>query len=94
MKATGSAGGRVRTRHTTCNASTGGAGGFYERVNSIATAVSNSNQPKARRTLTADTLAASVIILLTVTVVQRTVGFGRGILFCRWLSPESLESAK
>jgi PST family polysaccharide transporter len=27
---------------------------------------------------------------LTVTVVQRTVGFGRGILFCRWLSPESL----
>lgn len=31
-----------------------------------------------------------MIILLTVTVVQRTVGFGRGILFCRWLSPESL----
>lgn len=31
-----------------------------------------------------------MIILLTVTVVQRTVGFGRGILFCKWLSPESL----
>jgi O-antigen/teichoic acid export membrane protein len=31
-----------------------------------------------------------VIILLTVTIVQRTIGFGRGILFCRWLSPEAL----
>src|SRR5688572_32076545 len=43
-----------------------------------------------RRSLQADTLAASVVILLTVTVVQRTVGFGRGLLFCRWMSPESL----
>lgn len=43
-----------------------------------------------RRSLQADTLAASVVILLVVTVVQRTVGFGRGVLFCRWLSPESL----
>lgn len=37
-----------------------------------------------------DTLALSVVILLVVTVVQRSVGFGRGILFCRWLSPEAL----
>ena len=43
-----------------------------------------------KRSLQADTLAASVIILLTVTVVQRTVGFGRGLLFCRWMSPEAL----
>ncbi|HEX6962619.1 MAG TPA: lipopolysaccharide biosynthesis protein [Lacipirellula sp.] len=43
-----------------------------------------------RRSLQADTLAASVILLLTVTVVQRTVGFGRGLLFCRWMSPEAL----
>ena len=46
--------------------------------------------PTGRRSLQADTLAASVVILLTVTVVQRTVGFGRGVLFCRWLAPESL----
>jgi len=40
--------------------------------------------------LRSDTLAASVVILLVATVVQRTVGFGRGVLFCRWLSPETL----
>ena len=37
-----------------------------------------------------DTLAASVVILLAANVVQRSVGFGRGILFCRWLSPDEL----
>ncbi|MBX3424766.1 MAG: lipopolysaccharide biosynthesis protein [Pirellulales bacterium] len=51
----------------------------------------NSSAPHdGRRTLKADTLAASVVILLAVTVIQRSVGFGRGILFCRWLSPEVL----
>ena len=40
--------------------------------------------------LRTDTLAASVVILLLATVVQRSVGFGRGVLFCRWLSPETL----
>ena len=44
----------------------------------------------ARRCLSPDSLAASVAVLLIVTVVQRTVGFGRGILFCRWLTPEEL----
>ncbi|TWT89696.1 MurJ-like flippase [Pseudobythopirellula maris] len=29
-------------------------------------------------------------MVLMVTVVQRTVGFGRGVLFCRWLDPEEL----
>jgi O-antigen/teichoic acid export membrane protein len=43
-----------------------------------------------RRSLQADTLAASVVILLVVTVVQRTIGFGRGVLFCRWMTPEAL----
>ena len=37
-----------------------------------------------------DTLAASVTILLLANIVQRTIGFGRGILFCRWLSPDEL----
>jgi len=31
-----------------------------------------------------------VIILLVATVVQRTIGLGRGVVFCRWLTPESL----
>ena len=37
-----------------------------------------------------DTLAASVTILLVANIVQRSIGFGRGILFCRWLSPDEL----
>ena len=48
------------------------------------------NTQKERRSLQADTLAASVVILLVATVVQRSIGFGRGVLFCRWLSPETL----
>lgn len=30
------------------------------------------------------------MILIAVTLVQRSVGFGRGVLFCRWLSPTTL----
>jgi polysaccharide transporter, PST family len=37
-----------------------------------------------------DTLAASIVILLSMTVLQRLIGFGRGVLFCRWLDPEQL----
>ena len=40
--------------------------------------------------LSADSLATSVALLLVMTVLQRSVGFGRGILFCRWLTPETL----
>lgn len=43
-----------------------------------------------RRGFKPDTLLASVVVLLLVTVVQRSIGFGRGILFCRWLEPEAL----
>lgn len=45
---------------------------------------------EAATELRADTLAASVMILLVMSVVQRLVGFTRGVLFCRWLSPEEL----
>ncbi|TWU27298.1 lipopolysaccharide biosynthesis protein [Bythopirellula polymerisocia] len=31
-----------------------------------------------------------MIILLLATIVQRSVGLGRGVLFCRWLTPETL----
>jgi PST family polysaccharide transporter len=44
----------------------------------------------ANRSPAMDTLAESVIILLVLQVVQRVIGFGRGILFCRWLDPEEL----
>jgi O-antigen/teichoic acid export membrane protein len=43
-----------------------------------------------KRRFAPDSLAASVAILLVVSVVQRSVGFGRGVLFCRWLAPEEL----
>lgn len=44
----------------------------------------------SKRPLVVDTLAGSIAVLLIANLVQRSVGFGRGILFCRWLSPESL----
>ncbi len=40
--------------------------------------------------LRTDTLASSVMVLLALTVVQRFVGFLRGVLFCRWLDPADL----
>lgn len=30
------------------------------------------------------------MILIAATIVQRSIGFGRGVLFCRWLTPEML----
>src|SRR2546423_4669118 len=51
--------------------------------------LTNSEMTKPRR-LQPDTLATSVTILLVANIVQRTIGFGRGILFCRWLSPAEL----
>jgi PST family polysaccharide transporter len=47
-------------------------------------------EPSAPRRPRADTLAASIVILLAMTVAQRVIGFGRGIMFCRWLEPEEL----
>lgn len=46
--------------------------------------------PSSAAPLRTDTLADSVVILLTMIVVQRLVGFWRAILFCRWLDPEQL----
>ena len=42
------------------------------------------------RALHTDTLAQSVAILLLMTIVQRLLGFGRGVLVCRWLDAEQL----
>lgn len=38
----------------------------------------------------ADRLSDSVLILLSLTVVQRIIGFTRNVLFCLWLSAEEL----
>jgi polysaccharide transporter, PST family len=37
-----------------------------------------------------DSLASSVLVLIVMTILQRVIGFGRGILFCRWLGPAEL----
>lgn len=37
-----------------------------------------------------ETLLSSLALVLIVNLVQRTVGFGRAVLFCRWLEPEEL----
>ncbi len=44
----------------------------------------------SRPALRPDTLLGGVLVMLAVSLVQRSVGFGRGILFCRWLDPEAL----
>lgn len=48
------------------------------------------NPTNAASRLRTDTLVSSVVLLLVATLLQRTIGFGRGVLFCRWLSPETL----
>jgi O-antigen/teichoic acid export membrane protein len=46
------------------------------------------NRSAARRTRPrANTLAEGVFVVLGMLVIQRTIGFGRGVLFCRWLDP-------
>ena len=37
-----------------------------------------------------DTLADTVLVLLTLSLIQRSVGFCRAILFCRWLDADQL----
>jgi PST family polysaccharide transporter len=43
-----------------------------------------------RSKLKTDTLVGGIALLLALTVAQRLVGFGRGILFCRWLAADEL----
>jgi O-antigen/teichoic acid export membrane protein len=50
----------------------------------------NDEEKSTTKCLRPDTLAASVAILLAANLVQRSVGFGRGVLFCRWLTPDEL----
>jgi O-antigen/teichoic acid export membrane protein len=56
----------------------------------MSTATANPLPQAAEHRLAPDTLAASVLVLLAVSVVQRSVGFGRGVFFVRWLAPDEL----
>jgi O-antigen/teichoic acid export membrane protein len=51
---------------------------------------SEQRQRDAAPAMRSDTLADGILILLAFTIVQRSVGFLRSILFCRWLDPEQL----
>ncbi len=63
---------------------------FVPIKNAMSATVANSIPQANEHRLAPDSLAASVFVLLVVSVVQRSVGFGRGVLFCRWLSPDQL----
>lgn len=56
----------------------------------MTSAVCETSTPGATARMRADTLADSVLILMGMTVLQRLVGFTRGVLVCRWMSPEAL----
>jgi len=43
-----------------------------------------------RDNLQTDTLAASVIVMLLLVVMQRGIGFLRSVMFCKWLTDEQL----
>lgn len=51
---------------------------------------SSSTKKRSRVGLNPETLASSLVLVLLVNVVQRSVGFGRAVLFCRWLEPDQL----
>lgn len=47
-----------------------------------------SPDPKSKRSGSrANSLAEGVLFVLGMLVIQRAIGFGRGVLFCRWLDP-------
>jgi polysaccharide transporter, PST family len=48
------------------------------------------NTDAGRFAIRPDSLAQSVMLLLSMTVIQRVVGFGRSILLCRWLAADEL----
>jgi len=45
---------------------------------------------ESRRERQVDTLADSLLVMAVVTIVQKAIGFGRSLLFCRWLTPAEL----
>jgi O-antigen/teichoic acid export membrane protein len=56
----------------------------------LAAAAHNQRETSPRAAVPTDTLLQSIVFLFGMTVVQRSLGFGRAVLFCRWLDPEDL----
>src|SRR6187397_2509160 len=52
--------------------------------------VSAAQPAQSAPSLRTNSLAEGVFILFALTIVQRLVGFLRGVLFCRWLDAEQL----
>lgn len=52
--------------------------------------VAQERRRRERVGLSPETLASSIVLVLLVNLVQRSVGFGRAVLFCRWMDPEEL----
>ena len=78
---------RMRNSHSPRVRTAGRAGGSGQVSTLVAEQPALEAAPRLPR---AETLAASVIIILMMTVAQRLIGFGRGVMFCRWLSAEEL----
>lgn len=54
----------------------------------VTTPLPRSGEP--RRRLQADSLALGLVVMAVMTIVQRGIGFGRGVLFCRWMDDDAL----
>jgi polysaccharide transporter, PST family len=57
-----------------------------ESVQTVSAPATVNSKPSLRH----ETLAESVVALLVLAVLQRAIGFVRGVLVCRWLSPDEL----
>lgn len=57
---------------------------------SISNATASTPTAEQHARLRSDSLTASVVLLLLATIIQRSIGLGRSVLFCRWLTPETL----
>jgi PST family polysaccharide transporter len=56
----------------------------------MAESVVQERQKRQRVGLSPETLMSSIVLVLIVNLVQRSVGLGRAVLFCRWMDPEEL----
>lgn len=52
--------------------------------------LSPAQKKRARREIVADSIVGGIVFALALTVIQRAVGFGRGIVFCRLMTDQQL----
>jgi O-antigen/teichoic acid export membrane protein len=60
------------------------------QTNGLLSAEAATAAPKMRRQLVSDSIATGLMFALILTVGQRIIGFGRGILFCRFMTDQEL----